>query len=139
MAIISTGLGSVSDSDSTVSQTFKISPYAKILSFKYNVISEEPMEYVHSKYDDKFQASLTDESGSEMTLAYSSVNDASWTGFGGDIFADGDATTYQTGWNIIEKDVSSLAGKSVTLTFLVWDVGDSSYDTAALIDDVKLY
>jgi hypothetical protein len=37
------------------------------------------------------------------------------------------------------RDVSGLnVGDSVTLKFHTWDKGDSIYDTAALIDNVKL-
>jgi hypothetical protein len=44
-----------------------------------------------------------------------------------------------TGWKHITYDVSSLAGQgAVTLKFHTWDKGDSLYDTAALLDNIKL-
>jgi len=138
MNIISTGLGSINDSDSFVEQTFCIPAGVTTLSFDYNVVSEEPMEFVGTEFDDQFEATLTTSSGT-TTIANESINTSSWTAVSGIDFDGGDATTYMTGWKHITYDVSELtAGASVTLKFHTWDKGDSIYDTAALIDNVKL-
>jgi len=138
MNIISTGLGSINDSDSSVEQTFCIPAGATTLSFDYNVVSEEPMEWVATQYDDQFEATLTTSSGT-TTIAYESINTSSWTAVNGIDFYGGDDTTYMTGWKTITYNVSGLTvGESVTLKFHTWDKGDSIYDTAALIDNVKL-
>lgn len=47
--------------------------------------------------------------------------------------------TYHTGWKFVEFDVSQFQNKTVTLRFIVYDVGDSIYDTATLIDNVTLH
>ncbi|TYR76013.1 hypothetical protein FZC79_07620 [Rossellomorea vietnamensis] len=143
MSIISTGLGSVGESDSYISQTFNIPAGMTTLSFDYNVISEEPDEFLDSVYDDKFQVVIDPSFGGfePQTLVYESVNTSAWLlDFPIDIdFYGGDDTSYEIGWKHVEFDVSHLAGKgSVTLDFRVWDEGDSAYDTAALIDNISL-
>lgn len=143
MAILSSGLGSVSDSEAIIEQQFKVPADADFLTFNYDVVSEEPMEYVGSSYDDKFRAVLIDEDGNEIELAYETVNTSSWTAISGSqsdggMFDGGDETAFHTGWKSINHQITSLAGQTVTLKFRVWDVGDSVYDTAALIDNISL-
>lgn len=143
MAILSSGLGSVSDSEAIITQQFKIPSGTTNLSFMYNVVSEEPEEWVGTEFDDKFRVVLIDENGNETQLAYETVNTSSWspvTGSQSDggMFDGGDETAYHTGWKMIDHAVQDLEGKTVTLKFRVWDVGDSIYDTAALIDKIKL-
>lgn len=138
MSIISTGLGSILDSDSYIEQTFCIPAGATTLSFDYNVVSEEPMEWVGTQYDDQFQVSLVTQNGTTV-IAYESINSSAWTSVGGIDFFGGDDTTFMTGWKHVTFDVSALAGtEPVTLIFNTWDLGDSIYDTAALIDNVKI-
>lgn len=145
MAILTTGIGSGEEEylgesvGSTMSQRFKVPEGAKHLSFSYNVVSEEPMEYVGSKYDDTFSAKIYNADGDEYKeLAHESVNTADWRMVSGVDFAGGDHTAYQTGWKTVEFDVSSYCGQYVTLSFEVWDEGDSAFDTAVLIDNVNI-
>ena len=143
MTILSSGLGSVSDSEAVITQQFKIPANVNFLTFNYDVVSEEPMEYVGSSYDDKFRAVLMDEDGNEIELAYETVNTSSWSAIDGSqsdggIFDGGDTTPFHTGWKSINYQINSLAGQTVTLKFSVWDVGDSEFDTAALIDSISL-
>ena len=143
MAIISTGVGS-GESDhagategSTIYQRFRIPESAETLSFSYNVVSEEPMEYVDSEYDDTFFAAIDIEEDS-VELAKETVNTSVWKKVENIDFAGGDDTVYETGWTTINYDVTELRGKVVTLKFVVFDKGDSVYDTAVLIDNVNL-
>ena len=129
MCIISTGLGSVNDSNSSINQTIKVTPNMKNLVFDYNVISEEPMEYVGSTFDDTFVV---------KQVVYESVNSSSWTAVDGIDFLGGDDTTYHTGWKTKELDLSSYVNTSITLTFWTYDKGDSIYDTATLIDNIHI-
>lgn len=139
MSIISTGLGSIMDSDSYVEQTFCIPADATTLSFDYNVVSEEPMEWVGTEFDDQFEGGLLTQDGTLTIVAYESINSSAWTAVGGIDFYGGDDTTYMTGWKHVTIDVTALAGgPPVTLYFNTWDLGDSIYDTAALIDNVKI-
>lgn len=137
-AIISTGLGAVNDSNSILNQKMIIPSGIKKLSFSYNVVSEEPMEYVDSQYDDKFEAVFIT-SDEKVIMAEESVNTSTWTPIDGINFYDGDDTTFMTGWKHVEFDVSAYAGQQpIVIEFHTWDQGDSIYDTAALIDNVKL-
>ena len=73
-----------------------------------------------------------------QALVYESVNSSNWGEVTGIDFYGGDETTFMTGWKEIEYDISSYSGKTVTLFFRVWDKGDSIYDTAVLIDSIRL-
>jgi len=108
------------------------------LSFMYDVVSEEPMEWVGSQYDDKFQASIIDEEGNEEVIVTETVNTSQWYEISGIDFYGGDDTTYHTGWKSVNFDISKYRGKTITIKFHVWDKGDSIYDTAALIDKVEV-
>ena len=134
MAIISTGLGSVTGSTSILTQ--KISPTTEkhTLTFRYNVVSEEPMEWVGTSYDDKFGIAI--DNGTLTTLE--SVNSSAWIALGDNYFSGGDDTTFHTGWKTYTLDLSAYIGDCVELKLQVWDVGDSIYDTAALVDDIQL-
>ena len=146
MAIITTGLGSAEESyingteGSSIYQYFKVPVGTKSLTFSYDIISEEPMEYVGSMFDDKFVAELLDEKGNVITqLTFESVNTSQWYEIDGINFDGGDNTTYHTKWKTVtNKEISKYSGKFVTLRFSVWDTGDSIYDTAVLIDSVSL-
>jgi len=137
MAIVSTGLGSVNDSQSSLTQTFRVPTWATTITFKYNVVSEEPMEWVGSAYDDQATVEITGDTGTSQ-LAAESINTSSWLPISGINFAGGDDTVFQTGWKTIVADVTAYQGKLVTLAVRCWDNGDSIYDTAMVIDAFKI-
>jgi hypothetical protein len=66
------------------------------LSFDYNVVSEESMEWVATQYDDKFEVTLTTSSGTTLIVS-ESINTSSWTQVSGIDFYGGDDTTYMIG------------------------------------------
>jgi hypothetical protein len=139
MAIISTGLGSINSSNSSIEQYITIPEGAQSIEFVYNVVSEEPMEFVGSRYDDKFEATFTKDSGAKVVLAQESVNTSAWSKVVGIDFSGGDSTTYMTGWKNVSYNVSGLSGSGkINFKFHVWDMGDSAYDTAALIDNIRI-
>lgn len=143
MAILTTGVGSAEEEylagteGSVLSQTFQITEGATTLNFSYDIVSEEPMEYVGSQYNDAFIVKLTVDS-EVYILATEDINNSVWYVLGDSYFEAGDDTTYHTMWKTVQFDISAFAGKIVTLEFVVYDVGDSAYDTAALIDNVYL-
>lgn len=140
MSIISTGLGSVTDSNSSFLQDICMGTTGTTLMFDYNLVSEEPMEYLNSKYDDKLQVYLIVNGVSTEILSVG-VNNSVWYAVDGIDFAGGDSTTYQTGWQTFSYsliETGAVQGASVQIEFKVSDVGDSDYDTAALIDNVKV-
>ena len=61
MAMITTGIESgeslyySSNNGSSLAQSFRIPEDVTTLSFDVNMISEEPMEWIGSRYDDAFQ------------------------------------------------------------------------------------
>ena len=63
MAFLSTGIGSKEESyisgtqGSSMSQIVKVGSYST-LSFNYDVVSEEPEEWVGSIYNDKFEIQI---------------------------------------------------------------------------------
>ena len=145
MSIITTGVGAAEigymngTQGSYISQQFKIPENCTTLSFSYNFVSEEPMEYIGSRFDDKFVAKIYDVHNSEvLTAASESINTSTWYSVNGINFAGGDSTAYQTGWKTVNIDVHKCAGSYITLKFCVFDVGDSAYDSAAVIDRVIL-
>ena len=139
MAILSTGLGSEFESTSNITQTFCVPSNASKISFDINFVSEEPMEYVGSMFDDKLRGYIYDvNQSSEYTLIDESINQSVWYPVYGVDFDGGDHTTYETKFKHIEYDVSKLRGHVIDLIFKVWDVGDSLYDSAALIDNIRI-
>ena len=143
--VLSSGLGSINDSEAILHQNFVVPSDASTLSFSYNVLSEEPHEYIGSQFDDQFEAHLF--SGDEFTasdlIASESVNKSSWTRiFGvdsdGGLFPGGDGTAYQTGLKNVNFNVQSLRGNHVRLRFRVFDRGDSIYDTAVVVDNIQV-
>ena len=115
---------------------------AKDLVFDWNFYSEEFKEYCGSIFDDTFQVSIVDmETGAEILLFNTSVNilcentnalvDSPVN------FDQGD--TWHTGWQLDERvDISAYKDKAVTLKFFSTDKGDSIYDTAILIDNIRI-
>lgn len=145
MAILTTGIGSAEadylagTEGSVVFQTIKLAGDVSTLSFDYNVVSEEPEEFVGSEFDDTFKVEILDGDGSVVEqVVLETVNSATWIPVGGINFEDGDDTVYQTGWRNILFDISSYKNQLVTIRFIVFDVGDSIYDTAAVVDNVRL-
>lgn len=143
MAIISSGFGSKnSETTSSIYQTFLVPEDATTLSFSYDVVSEEPMEWRGSKYNDKFVVDILDTKGKpleEQQLVYESVNTSDWYPVDGINFPGGDDTTYHTRWQDYSSDVlAKYQGQLIVIRFTVYDCGDSIYDTAALIDSISV-
>lgn len=141
MAIISSGFGSMNDeTTSCIYQTILVPENVTTIEFSYDVVSEEPMEYVGTEYDDIFQVDILNTDGEILeTLVYESVNTSTWYAIDGIDFPGGDDTTYHTRWQQVSSDViAKYCGQLVVLRFTVQDAGDSIYDTAALIDSVSV-
>ncbi|SEP76621.1 hypothetical protein SAMN02910289_00583 [Lachnospiraceae bacterium RM5] len=144
MAFLSTGIGkkegiNIDEGEGSQLTQKVYNVQNNILEFNYDVFSEEPMEYVDSEYDDKFEIQILD---LDENIIYSdvleTVNTSDWIGISGIDFTGGDDTMYHTGWKNIKIDISEFKNRMIKVRFLVYDVGDSEYDTAAVIDDVKL-
>ncbi len=141
MAIISSGFGSMNDeTTSCIYQTILVPNSANTIEFSYDVVSEEPMEYVGTQYNDIFQADILNTNGDILdTLAFESVNSSEWFAIEGIDFPGGDDTTYHTRWKTVNSDaISKYCGQLVVIRFTVQDAGDAIYDTATLIDSVTI-
>ncbi len=137
MCIIGTGLGAEDDSHSYIERTFTTNG-AKQLTFWCNFISEEPDEFVGSEYDDTCIITTTDE---DRTTSYEekkyTVNTVKWEYLDDNVFNGGDETTYHTDWEKVTIDLSKFSSNKFTIKFYIYDIGDSSYDSALLIDDLQ--
>ncbi len=146
MAILTTGIGSSENEylegteGSIMLQSFEVENGSTKISLSYNVISEEPLEYVNSGYNDKVIIELLDKNGKTISqLGYESVNTSKWYLVKNIDFEGGDHTTYSTLWKeVVYEDLNKYVGEKVTLRIRIWDVGDSRYDTAVLIDNIRV-
>ncbi len=139
MGIISTGLGFTTQSGS-LEQEICLDKDAKKLEFWWNFSSAEFLEYCNSIFQDKFEVSITTATGT--TVLFSKAIDGLCSSvFATTLVFDRDGV-YSTGWLHAALDVSALAtaneGKPVKLKFYASDVGDSIYDTAILLDGIKI-
>ena len=112
MAFITTGIGSQDSASfdegtegSSLSQTFIVPEDAVKITFSYNFISEEPMEYVGSIFDDSFVVKISQEESEYYNNTFASINTSEWQLVEGIDFIGGDHTTYETGWQTAEIDV----------------------------------
>lgn len=133
MAMLTTGVGAKDGSTSILIQKIRPSIAKHILKFRYDFVSEEPMEWVNSSFDDKFELTV----GGDVTVI-ENVNKSKWIELGGDYFQGGDYTTFHTGWKEFTIDLSEHIGSLIDLQFKVYDVGDSQWDSAALIDNIRM-
>lgn len=138
MAIISTGLGNTTESGE-ISQAICLGS-ATTLSYKWNFFSEEFLEFVGSQFQDAFIVTMEEDGKPETRVeAQHSTVDSLASGVSkvSNSFDQGDV--YATGWRTTVFPIpASLVGKKILLKFYTTDVGDSAYDTAVLIDSIKL-
>ncbi len=145
MAFISTGVGSGTTATigsgtegSMISQTIYIPDGCSTLTFYYNFVSEEPMEYVGSIFNDAFAIQLKQGTTVKHNEILESINTSTWYNVGGIDFYGGDQTVYQTQWKKATLNISAYNGQTITFSFIVYDVGDTIYDSVCLIDNVSI-
>jgi hypothetical protein len=156
--ILSTGLGFTTAAGS-IEQSFCLPKDAKRVDLEWNFCSEEFVEWCGSSFDDTFQVELVTAAGGNVLLT-ESVNglcggvsgtslafdqsgpaceptDGVGPGTGGN-----DCKVWGTGWRAASLDVAAVAtandGKSVTLRLSASDRGDSAYDSAVLVDNIRI-
>jgi hypothetical protein len=139
MAIISTGLGFTTDYG-TLSQKFTLQATPGTVSFKWNMYSEEWQEWVGSQYQDSFSARIyeTANPANELKMVSETIDSLAAGVSKVEVgFDKGDV--YATGWRMFSGSLPpALLGKAVTIEFQTHDVGDSVWDSAVLIDSVKV-
>jgi len=156
MGIISTGLG-FTTSTGKIFQSIRVEEDQSSITFKWNFLSEEFLEYINSSFQDFFKVTIIDKDGNEDVLMNKSI-DVLAAEFGakkfnnepdevpqpGDLkfvspdisFDQGDV--YMTGWQTYTFDITGYRGKIITIEFSAGDVGDSIFDTAILLDDIEV-
>ena len=139
MGIISTGLGYTTETGE-ISQLACLSDSAMRLRFDWNFFSEEFLEYCDSQYDDAFRVDLCESDDSCTTVFSTRVNSLCQNQGAlsqSDISFDRGGV-YDTGWQGAQVDITGFAGKKMKFRFFSTDVGDSVYDTAILLDNIRI-
>lgn len=134
MALITTGGAAVSGVRSTVNTSFAVPAGATFVAFDFNFLSNEFPTFVGSIFNDTLRVQLTTPGGSQNTVI-ASVNGSSFVQAGGTGFNG------MTGFATVRLDVSSFAGQpgiaNLVIDIQVTDVGDTSVDSAALVDNFR--
>lgn len=133
MCLIGTGIGANNDTSSTIARSFEVTGKNK-LTFNYNFVSEEPLEFVGSSFDDTVIVTLS-YGDTTKEIARLTVNTACWEYLDGNVFSGGDDTTYHTGWQTFTVDLTELNSERFTIAINISDLGDSEYDSVLLIDN----
>jgi outer membrane protein OmpA-like peptidoglycan-associated protein len=117
------------------------------MSLKFRYFSEEWPEFLNQGFNDGFLAELDPSSpwtmsSSQITApanfafmpggAFVSINSATMTA------AAGAGTVYDGGTDLLTAS-APVTGGAHSLVLSVWDDGDTSYDSAAFVDDVYLW
>jgi hypothetical protein len=138
MAIIGTGFGAVTDSHSNIRRTFSGVPSnLRFLMFDFNFVTEEVQSYYGSQFDDTVIINIIAD-GVTHEIYRTSVNSvplSQWISTGQDLFPGGDIVAHQIGWRELTIDISAY--NTFTLEVRIYDIGDSLYDSAALLDNVR--
>jgi len=156
MGIISTGLG-YTTSNGKIFQSFKVENNQSTLQVKWNFLSEEFLEFIGSSFQDYFKVIVKRQNGSE-TVLYSKTIDGIAADFGASynnttnppteipgnlvkvspaiVFDRGGV--YMTNWQTSSFDITPFRGQIVTLILAAGDWSDEAYDTAVLLDEIKV-
>ncbi|HEX9871658.1 MAG TPA: hypothetical protein VGC99_24265, partial [Candidatus Tectomicrobia bacterium] len=160
MGIISTGLGFTTDSGS-IEQNFCLAKTVTQVKFGWNFNSEEFIEWCGAEhaFDDPFEVELVTEAGTNLLFRQtvdSLCSAVAPTGLAFDQSGPGcqptdgvglgtggnDCTVWSTDWQPQAIDISAIAtaneGKGVTLRFKSFDLGDSIFDSAVLLDQIEI-
>ena len=153
MGIISTGLG-FTTTTGQISQPACISASTKTLTFNWNFFSEEFPEWCGTRFDDAFRIDVCESGGSQgcTSVFDTSVNKLCATPGAlerSDVSFDiqdpnpaGRIDTgtgvSDTGWQSQVIAIGQYAGKRVDIRFFSTDRGDSIYDSAILLDDIRI-
>jgi len=149
--LVSTGLGFTTASGS-VEQNFCLPKSATQIAFDWHFNSEEFIEWCGSPFQDTFAVELETDGGTNLlfqrtidslcgsVLPTGLAFDQSGPGCVPD--SENDCTVWGTGWQSQALDIAALAtandGKGVTLRFRAHDVGDSIFDSAILLDRIRI-
>ena len=156
MGIISTGLG-YTTATGKIFQSFRVEKDQTQLVIKWNFLSEEFLEYIHTQFQDYFRVYIKVKNGTENELISKTVDQIAsdygakkFNGEEGEVPQPGNlifvspaisfdrGDVYMTSWVTSTYDISAYQDQVITLVLKADDVGDSSYDTAILLDDISI-
>ncbi|MEJ6952569.1 Ig-like domain-containing protein [Natronospora cellulosivora (SeqCode)] len=143
MAIISTGLG-YTDRYGSIQQSFYVMEEKSLLTFNWNYLSEEFLDYIGSVYQDPFRVTINGDEIMYRTVDCIAAEFGASKNQGGSlssispdiVFDRGDV--WKTGWQEFEYDISEYQGQLITLKFEAYDEGDEIFDTAILLDNIRV-
>jgi hypothetical protein len=138
MGILSTGLG-YTTSSGAISQKALVQNTNSTLKFSWNYMSEEFKQYCGSSYQDYFKVTACKKDGTCDTILNKKVDDfCSSVVQSNVVLNNGKPAVWATGWQNQTIDISAYRGKAITFKFEASDIGDSAYDTAVLLDGIKI-
>ena len=132
MGLVSTGLGQVTDRGS-IQQSFCLPSGGSQLHFDWNFLSEEFRNYCNQGYNDTFRVSVNGAVAFEQSV--DDLCSGPLTFVPGLTFDSGD-DVYATGWQSATLPIGG--GGRITVRFEVDDFGDSDFDTAVLLDNIRI-
>lgn len=141
MGVISTGLG-YTTSTGSIEQRVCVPAAGGSIQLDWNFFSEEWMEWVGSIYQDTFEidVAVVDPDGNRgpwENLFSQTIDGLASQVSPSPINFDQDGV-YDTGWRTATLNADPYAGKTVFLRFYATDVGDSIFDSAILLDNIRL-
>ncbi|HYX38830.1 MAG TPA: choice-of-anchor L domain-containing protein [Oligoflexus sp.] len=144
-AFLSTGSGALGGIASGLTRDFEIPDGVTKMGVEYNFVSQEYPGWVNSQYNDMFYILI---GGERVFLHRETVNDnaGSWLDFYQTL---GNVTESNASGNGVEQkfggkvgtrtkifDIARCSGQRTRVIFAVSDLGDTIYDTAALINRI---
>ena len=140
MGIISTGLG-FTTSSGEISQIFCPAANAVSIDLQWKFYSEEFKEYCGSIYQDFFRVQLCEvpDTGAEVctTVLSNTVDSLCGIVTASDVSFDRGGV-FNTAITPLSAPLASYVGKKVRIKLSAGDVGDSIYDTAILLDNIRV-
>jgi hypothetical protein len=160
MAIVSTGLG-LTTNVGGIWQKFCLPKEATKVEFDWAFSSEEFVEYCGRQFQDTFKVEFVTELDETKQVFSRTIDDlcsgvsvglappldrsgagcepTSNVGYG---TGGNDCKVHTTGWQSASLGITDIAtandGGGIILKFSVTDIGDSSYDSAVILDNVKI-
>lgn len=138
MAALSTGAGAASDERfSAMYQVVLVPQGAKTLKYQYNVATEERSRPGGIKADCFRAAAMKPDGTVDQLLSNILTGNARFKSYTADRIHE-NTPLFATGFFQAKRDISAWQGKLLILCFWVKDRDDSSYDTVAMLDNVKI-